>query len=714
VLRAANTLPGDRDEAARRLVQRGTPEARQALVGALSDVGNRQAQLAAARAIQSDPSPDQAYVIPLFAMTSAAQPPLVDAAIQALAGFRNTPDVRNQLIAMAMDKERQVREPTRQSAIRAIGTMPDRNCAQALVALVTAENESPAVRTAAAAALADMTAMPSNQRDPAQWDRWWKAHANLDDATFERELLQARSAQLTRLQGQMSRFVKDTQARLSETYNAVPDAAKEALLLKILGSDEADTRAAGAQLVQEDFKASRVIPPSVRNQLRRMVGDSSAKVRVAVAQALFKLNDEKAFDALQLQLANEPDADVRIALAQALIPMGDVRVVPSLLALLDDPSPTVAEVAARGLGDPADPNNLAPLILKEPGMSSKVSNKLSAVLKNRAAEPGTVSLRAALIDAMGSLKDPNQRVTYKQLLRPNEPVPVRRAVLRALAQLGKPNNEGWPAEMIVPWLSDPDETVRAEAVEAMRTTADFSFAEKLYELIKRGAPDPSPMVRDKAWDVLRILVADEKASPQQLDMFAARFKDDPERQNQILLPLAKRLEAAKNQEAYLAVTRQNIGANLLLLSARAPDADTARQRAIDADKYLLLAYQYYHARDPNDQKMETGELIDKRMSALLAAGDYSAATAFAADCIANNNANQQIVGAALRNAVDKLQQAGKSDEALRLIDAINKMNPALAATFLDVIHRTEQQIRGQSPSPRSAVGSNQDPQGNAR
>jgi tetratricopeptide (TPR) repeat protein len=372
-------------------------------------------------------------------------------------------------------------------------------------------------------------------------------------------------------------------------------------------------------------------------------------------------------------------------------------------------------VAARGLGDPADANSLAPLILKDPALTTRVTNKLSAELKNRAGDPGTVSLRAALVDAMGSLKDPNQRVTYKQLLRPSEPVPVRRAVLRALAQLGKPNGELWPAEMIMPWLGDPDETVRAEAVDALRTTADFSFAEKLYDqLMKRGAPDPSPMVREKAWDVLRVLVADEKASPQQLDILAARFKDDPERQNQILLQLAKRLEAAGNQEGYLAGTRQNIGANLLLLCARAPDAETARQRAVEADKYFLLAYQYWHARDANDQKMETGELIDKRMAALIATGDYPAATGFAADCIANNNANQQIVGAALRNGVDKLQQGGRGDDALRLIDAINKMNPALATTFLDVIHRIEQQIRGQSPSPRSAVGSNQDPQGNAR
>src|SRR5207249_4992965 len=58
VLRSPDAPQQERDEAARRLVARQTPEARAALAAALQDATNRGAQLAAARAIPLDPNPD--------------------------------------------------------------------------------------------------------------------------------------------------------------------------------------------------------------------------------------------------------------------------------------------------------------------------------------------------------------------------------------------------------------------------------------------------------------------------------------------------------------------------------------------------------------------------------------------------------------------------------------------------------------------------------
>src|SRR5205814_10608905 len=95
-------------------------------------------------------------------------------------------------------------------------------------------------------------------------------------------------------------------------------------------------------------------------------------VRVAVAQAIFLLNDDKMIDALLGQLPLERDADVRIAITRALPPTRDLRVVEPMLALFHDPSPAVVETVAMG---PAD-KDLAPLSQKKPELAQRVVREL--------------------------------------------------------------------------------------------------------------------------------------------------------------------------------------------------------------------------------------------------------------------------------------------------------------------------------------------------
>lgn len=703
VLNAPTATQAERDEAARRLVLRSTPEAQTALLSALQGAGNRSAQLAAARAVTLDPTPDPAYVIPLFALLSA-QSPLPETAIGALAAYQDAPDldVKPRLIELAVDPQHQQRETTRLAAIRAVGTMTDKRAARVLVNLVAGDAETKAVRDAAALALANMTATAANQRDPAQWQQWWTERQNLDEPGFERELLIARSAQLTRLQHQLGRVVNEGQMLLIEAYQSAPEARKEAMLLRYLRAGEPETRAVGAQLVELDFKQPRAIPQSVRDQLRVMVGDSSSKVRVQVAKDLFLLNDEQAFDALLQQLSREPDPEVRSALAQAMVPMRDVRVAPVFLNLLADPSLAVAEVAATGLGDP----DLSDLIRKDPQLASRTAVDLQKALDARTG-PGTVALRAAIVDAMGALQNPNLRGTYTRVLRPNEAVAVRCAALRALGELGKPNGQTWPADLIDDSLSDSEEAVRLEAVRALKTTADFGHADALYDLVKRQSSETSERVRAEAWGVLQGLFADEKASNEQLNRWADRFRDEPLRRIAVLQVLVKRLA---NQPDALAAVQQNLGEALMKLSndaAAAGDYELARTRAEEADAQFDPALKYYRSKNPTDQDMTTSALVAQRIDALLAAKKFDDAVSFAAGSISISPSNQESMGPRLRNSVDRLSKSNP-DEARRLIEAINKMNPKLADQFLDPIKRIDQQLRGGNTAPRSAGGKGED------
>jgi HEAT repeat protein len=711
VLQSTNATQPQRDEAAQRLVQRQTPDAKRALAAALADAGNRPAQLAVARAVLFDPNPDPAFVLPLFDLINTQRPDLVDAGITALTVYRDrdASDVRRRLIDIALDSQHQQRPTTRLSAIKAVGTMANRLAAGALVSLLASDAEPPAIRDAAATALADMTGSANVVRDPGQWQRWFDA--NQADPNFERNLLAARSARVTVLQQRMDRVVADVQARLGGLYQTIPDTAKEKVLLDYLRAAEPEIRMVGAQLVQDDFKNTRPVPASVRAQLRTMVGDSSSRVRVAVAKTLYALNEPQAIDELLAQLGREQDTDVKIELIRTMVPMRDLRVVDRLVAMLRDPSPAVAEVTAGGLAD----KDLAPLIQKNPELSRRIARELRAVLDARRNEPGTVPLRAALVDAMGAMKDPSLRDAYAALVRRGEPQPVRLAALRALGQLGRPGGQTWPADIVVDALSDPDDAIRLEAIRALRTTADFSHAERLYEQLK--SQTNSAALREEAWGVLRNIFAE--ADKQRLQFWAdRRFRDEPERRVEILKVLAERLIKDKDLPQ-LALVQQNIGEDLMKLSAAAAgggDADAARKDAGLANQYFANALEFYRSQNKSDQDMVTSGLIEKRMEAFLATADYKEAAAFAATCIANYPSNQDLVGPKLRNEVDRLRNEHRAADALKLIDAIDDMNPPLAAKFSDFIHQIEQELRSSNsaPVPRSAIGNIQDTPGNGQ
>jgi hypothetical protein len=316
---------------------------------------------------------------------------------------------------------------------------------------------------------------------------------------------------------------------------------------------------------------------------------------------------------------------------------------------------------------------------------------------------------------MGTMKDPTLRETYQRLVRRGEPVPVRAAALRALGQLGRPNGQTWPADIIVDALVDPDEAVRLEAVRALNGTADFSHAESLYDRIKPER-EGNTSVREEAWAVLRDLFneADNGALGRWADR--APIKDVPDRRIDVLNVLAKRLYAEKNLRD-LATVQANIGdAKMTLVNdaVRAGDLERAKTRAGEADKYFDLALEYYRSKHANDNDMTTGALTERRMDALLAAGDYPKATDFAANSIAINPANQEPMGTKLRNEVDRLRGNGKADDAIKLIDAINKMRTPLAPPVLDFIRQVEQDLRSRSPAPRSAIGNIQESAGNGQ
>jgi hypothetical protein len=343
---------------------------------------------------------------------------------------------------------------------------------------------------------------------------------------------------------------------------------------------------------------------------------------------------------------------------------------------------------------------LGPVIQKDPNLARRVAQELRTALEARSGSSGAAPLRASLIDAMGTLQDPDQRLVYANRLRSSEPPLVRRAALRALGKLEQP----WAAEIIANnALDDPDDEVRLEAVNALDTTANFTQAEKLYSIVR--APGEKPNIRQRAWAVLRNRFSDPGASNDALYRWADRFKDEPERRIEIWQVLRDRHTAAKDLRD-LATVQQNIGEDLMKLAdaaARDNDTDRARARAEEADKYFEQALSYYRGTNP----MVTSALMERRMDALLLSRQYSKATDFAASSISNDAGNQDAMGRKLRNEIDRLRTARQYADAVALIDAVNQMSPHLAEPFASSIKTIEAEVRQHTTAGQgaSAIGS---------
>jgi hypothetical protein len=228
--------------------------------------------------------------------------------------------------------------------------------------------------------------------------------------------------------------------------------------------------------------------------------------------------------------------------------------------------------------------------------------------------------------------------------------------------------------------------------------------------------------------VLQNLFTDPNAGNPQLQLFADRFKNEPERRIHVLKVLAERLTSASDDRSRenLASVRQNLGEEYVRLARRAAertdlDAAAREQAVIEnaklADFYFDNALKHYRAKDPRDQGMATSNLLELRMDALLISKQYKEAAEFAASSITANPGNQESMGRKIRIEVDRLHRQNQFDDALALIEAAKKMNPPLEDREASSIGRIEAQIRkAQAPptpsnepltTPRSAVGSGQ-------
>ncbi|WP_428937343.1 HEAT repeat domain-containing protein [Fontivita pretiosa] len=686
ILNDPNSTREQRDEAARRLLARRTPEARAVLGDALMNLANPDAQAAAARALADDPDPDPALIDPLFAALWAGNRSLSEAAARALANYRDHPEVLTRLMAL-VQRRPPAQDLVRREAILVLGSFVEKRTAELLMNLLRAADESEPIRRAAAEALADLAAQSRFGQDLDQWNQWWATQANRPEGEFRAEMLARRSARLEQFRRRYGDLSVELKRLLTEQYTTAANASQRAeMLLRFMRSAEAEIRAIGAAIVREEVLDNRPVSAAAREQVRLLIGDSSPKVREQAAATLAAMNDAEALGPLLAQLAIETEPAVRARLADALAPINDLRAVPALLAMLNDPSPLSATAAARAL------EQLGPKIRdSDAALARQTAEALRQAFERLRPGTGTAELREAVIDAMAPLRQESLLPTLMRLLEVSrgESSQIRGLALRAIGELGDPRS----ASVVADYLGDRDPRVRYRAVEAL---GKLRNADRYWEQLRqRLDPDnePDPSVQKSAWLVLQSLLP--QLAIEELANLAERFRAQPERQMVVLTQLAEKLSAQGRLEQ-LAGVHQNLGAIYMRLN------DPRR-----AAEYFRLALEYWASR-PQRAEVVVTNLINDRMRALLLDRQYTQAIDFASENIRQNINHQPAMGALIRQEAERLTTSFAYDDALKLIAAARTMDPPLGPVALDQLTRIETEIRNRlgeaAPATTRAAG----------
>lgn len=669
-LRDPGSTTEQKDDAARRLVSRQSNEARDILADALANPTQVSAQAAAARALADEIQPHPMLIRPLFTALRAG--PVREAA-RALSNYKSSPEVLNEFVQIARDPTTSI-ESVRVQVIRALGSFVERRSAEVLISLIRNENESPLVRQAAADALAEVSGITEYGQDVRRWSEWWTRYLARNETEFRTEFLARRAARLDQLRLRNNDLLTEIERLFDVQYQATPEEKRADLVLEYLRSTNADVRMIGATKVRNIVtEENKRVPDAVQDQIRLMIGDGAARVRVAVARALAKINDPKALDPLLAQLAVEPEGPVRGALAEALWPIEDIRAVPALIGLLKDPFNTVVRDAARALEE------LGPTIRRaDAALATETAEALREALQRHPVSAGNSELRESLVDAMVPLRQRSLLAsTFNRLLADGngESPEMRRLALKAIGELGDENSDTVVVRVMI---NDKEPAVREAAIAALGNLPNaHQYAEALF---MRLTTEPDKSIRDRAWNVMESIFP--HLTDQQLNNYADRFKErnEPQRQYIVLKSLRDKLIQAKN-EGDLADVRQNIG-SLLLTKLNEPREASSREAA----EHLRLAMEYKE-KQPTVTPIVIEQLVIDRMNALLGSKQYAEAITFA------SGRDPQVIGGLIKQEADKLYTALDLDNALKLIRAAKEMNPPLVTQFRNQLEQIEKQVQ---------------------
>jgi len=382
-----------RSEAARLLLAKPYPQARQILRQLLDDSSNPVVQIAIADAIARDGG-EQAYIKPLLKMLTGDEPAVRTPAARALVTYQNA-GVTDKLVAIAQNRgtDRAVRLVT----IEALQRVVAKRCIGALVNLLG--DPDPAIRTAAAQSLSRLTNIHSFGTSRRLWKQWWRKNRDKDRVQWLQGMTDGLTRSKMRLERENTHLRERLVKAMEELYNASAKTQRPQIVLAFLRDPQADVRLLGTTLTDKMVAANEKLSPQLRQRVRVMLVDEDSRIRQAAAMLEASLADEKSANLLLNRLRVEKQPTVRVGLLAALGHLKQPEALPAVLAEVGSSSDPAATAAAEALGRIASDK---PLDASQTAAAAKV-------LIDRYRQARTTNndekLREALLTAMGLVAD---------------------------------------------------------------------------------------------------------------------------------------------------------------------------------------------------------------------------------------------------------------------------------------------------------------------
>lgn len=610
-----------RRDAALALLKRDWPQAREGMFDLLAGQ-DRAVALGVATALADLDQPDPRFIDGLLNWLDTDDAALRTAVAAALRRYENH-GVTRRLTRIADDPDQP--KPARLGAIEALAEHRQAEAVEALIDLTASDDGE--LRTAALASLRELTGMAELGDDARAWRKWWAVHRALPrDRWLARmvEGLSDRTRQLTADRAALTRRLAETYQKL---YAATAEDQRPAVLQQMLSDPLAELRLAGLNLIERRVLNAQAVDDATRKKLRELAGDPSAVVRRHAVTLLRDLDDEAAVDLAIARVEAETDPSVASAYLSLMARRPKAEAAPVALRLLDQARISAAAAAVLTGADDAG-------VLDE-AMRQQVARTAGQLIEAGKAEPAVV----VLLGRAASSED--HRALIRRLLREGEPAMRRAAAegyVRGRFDLGE----------LLAYLKDP--VLADRAIEAAaRHGKTLAVVNQLL------AHPPAKAEAQPAWRAAVLAAAGRLDGPD-LGRAVLALKADEPAHGPLrvgLLELAMKLEpGAKGRAAML----------LDLLEAR-----------LDSGQLEAAATVARALADAQLDDAQSHRLAERRLSLLIAQGDYDAALEQARRLIADHGDDADQVAGPLLDAAETELAQKKTEQAAALLAGLRQL-----------------------------------------
>ena len=397
------------------------------------------------------------------------------------------------------------------------------------------------------------------------------------------------------------------------------------------------------------------------------------------------------------QLGRETDDVVKVRILRAL-GSPDLLAINQMLNLVGPAQSDMVRIAAAdGIRSGSKTIN------GDPKLKQSAIDTLTNILPGTEV-PGEENLRTAIVGALSQISDQQLSAVFAPLILPTESVPVRANALLGLGNLPNPASYGG---QIARTLEDQSPALRVAAAEALRHVPPGPSL--ILAMLNHLTGDSDDNVRSKAWSVLLDWAREPDLDEAYLSQIVGGLQNDPAKELAVQQILCDRL-AADAQNAKLSDDQRKTAAQNLA-EQQQNLGDICMKPAVNL--FLKAADAYQTALDywkkNNGQPEVIKKLCEGIASAYLSARRWNDAANFAAGVVRDysNDPNLRQVpvqvalvfrGVANSYLMNSQDPAAYTD-AMAMLDAVEKMSPALPGSNPEILQTIRQRIEARHAAP---------------